>query len=403
MSDRPHILIVNHNAGSVHHGPNFRSFYVARSLLGHGFRVTIACSSFSHKLTRLPLVSGRYGVEDVDGVRMIWIKTPSYRSAIGRLWNYACFARRLSVLDQAVPEPVAAVVCSSPPPYWIFFCRRFAGKKRAKLVFEARDLWPDVLLERFRTAVFNPAVWLMRVAEKLAYRSCDAAVAVNVEARAVMERRGLAPGKFRVIANGVVLDPEEVRVTLSPAVRERIPSAEFYVGYAGTLNEVCGLRYFIEAARLLCADGICFVLAGEGPAAPRLKRQAAGLANVAFVGWVSKRELTPFLAMMDVAFAGWLDLPSLGVGSDSTKIAEYMKARRPVIFATRAKTSIVRELGCGAHVKPGDPRAIANAVLGLRGLSAAERAAMGRAGREFVVRHRTYEVLGREWAELLHA
>ena len=111
-----HVLIVNHNAGSVHHGPNFRSYYVARSLIPLGVRVTIACSSFSHKLKKFPVVKGAFGEEEVDGVRMIWLKTPAYRSSPLRFWNYCCFARRLPLLYDLVSERVDAVVCSSPPP-----------------------------------------------------------------------------------------------------------------------------------------------------------------------------------------------------------------------------------------------------------------------------------------------
>ena len=402
MDNRKNVLIVNHNAGTVHHGPNLRSYYVGRSLLAHGFRVTIACSSFSHKLKMLPQVDGACTVEDVDGVRMAWLKTPPYHSAIGRLRSYLCFFLRLRLLYDLIPGPLAVVICSSPPPYWIFFCRRFARRKRARLIFEARDLWPDVLLERFRTAAFNPAVWLMAAAERLAYRCCDAVVAVNPEARPVMERRGLASGKFIAIGSGVFLDSDETKEELVPAIAGRIPAgAGFCLGYAGTLNRIIGLEYFIEAARMLERENIHFILAGDGPAGARLRRQAAGLANVTFLGWIPKRQLFAFLTRMDAAFNGWIDLPALAIGSDPAKLGDYMRAGCAVIYASSARSSIVLESACGLQVRPEDPQAIADAVLKLRSLSQAERRRMGAAGREYLARHRSYEVLGKKWADLL--
>jgi glycosyltransferase involved in cell wall biosynthesis len=399
-----HVLIVNHNAGSVHHGPNFRSYYVARSLIPLGVRVTIVCSSFSHKLKKFPVVKGAFAEDDVDGVRMIWLKTPAYHSSPQRFWNYCCFARRLPLLYDLVSEPVDVVVCSSPPPYWIWFCRKFARDKGARLIFECRDLWPDVILETKRTAFVNPAVWLMMAAERVAYRSCDAVVAVNSEVRATMEARGLASNKFHTIQNGVVLNANEKHAELSSAIKKRFPRNGFFrVGYAGSLSRVYGLEHLIEAARLLRHEQIIFVLAGGGGHERFLYKQAADLPNVYFVGWVPKPELCAFLRQMNITYAGLLDLPSFNIGSDSTKIFEYMKAERPVVHAHGAKTSVIRKAGCGIHVPPENPKAIADAVLRLRSISEGERRKMEKKGLEYLEKHRTYNVLAGKWMELLNS
>ncbi|TDY02692.1 glycosyltransferase family 4 protein [Thiohalophilus thiocyanatoxydans] len=397
-----HILIVNHNAGSVHHGPNFRSYYVARSLLEHGFRVTIVCSGFSHKLTKLPVIEGESHVEDVDGVRMIWLKMPVYRSSVQRLWNYAQFAMRLRRLDAIVPEPVDAVVCSSPPPYWIWACRHFTQQREIPLIFECRDLWPDVILETRRTAILNPAVWLMMLAERIAYRSADAVVAVNQEARKTMERRGLAKGKFHAIPNGVSLEADNAHESLSSSIRERLPSDDvFRVGYAGSLSRVYGLEYLLGAARLLCGQRVHFVLAGSGGDEQWLREQATGLDNVTFVGWIPKPQLHAFLSVVDVAYAGLLDIPSFAIGSDSTKVFEYLKAARPVVHALGAENSVIAEAGAGLHVPPENSEAIAKAVVKMRDLTQDKRDALGRAGLDYLKQYRTYEALGFQWKELL--
>lgn len=397
-----HILIVNHNAGSVYHGPNFRSYYVARSLIELGFKVTIVCSGFSHKLTKLPVIEGRASEEDIDGVRMIWLKMPKYRSSVERLWNYFCFVRRLRALDTLVPEPIDTVICSSPPPFWIWHCRRFARRRNARLIFECRDLWPDVILETKRTAFLNPAVWLMMLAERVAYRGADAVVAVNAEARSVMEKRGLAKNKFHVIPNGVTLDGKEAHKELSSEIKERLPRKRaFCIGYAGSLSRVYGLVFLIEAARLLQRENIHFILAGGGGDERRFREQAAGLANVSFIGWVPKTELFAFLRRVDVTYAGLLDIPSFAIGSDSTKVFEYMKAERPVVHALGARNSVVREAGAGMHVPPENAKAIADAILHLRALPEEERKRMGCAGLDYLKRYRAYDALGQKWKELL--
>lgn len=242
----------------------------------------------------------------------------------------------------------------------------------------------------------------MIVAERVAYRSSDAVVAVNEESRVIMEGRGLPPGKFRAIQNGVTLDHTEKLEELSPAVKELLPGeGTFCVGYAGSLSNVYGLKYFIEAARLLQKDQIFFVLAGGGGHERLLRAQAADLSNVIFVGWVPKPELYAFLRHMDIAYAGLLNLPSFATGSDSTKVFEYMKAKLPVVHAFESESSVIKQAGCGLLVRPEDARAISDAVLRLRDISETERNKMGEKGFEYLCKHRTYDVLGRKWMDLL--
>jgi glycosyltransferase involved in cell wall biosynthesis len=248
----------------------------------------------------------------------------------------------------------------------------------------------------------NPAVWLMMIAERTAYRYADAVVAVNAGARATMEKRGLLKSKFHVIPNGVSLEDIEMRDDLSKDVRERLPPrGAFSVGYAGSLSCVYGLEFLIEAARLLEKENIHFLLAGGGADQKFLRRRAAGLKNITFLGWVPKRELFAFLRQLDVAFAGLLDLSCFSIGSDSTKVFEYMKAQLPVIHAIGGENSVIGTAGAGLHVAPENAAAIAGAIVQLRALSADERRALGCAGFAYLRRHRTYEVLGRDWVRVL--
>jgi len=103
---------------------------------------------------------------------------------------------------------------------------------------------------------------------------------------------------------------------------------------------------------------------------------------------------------MDIAYAGLLDLPSLAIGSDSTKLFEYMKAQLPIVHAIRSESSVVKQCGCGLLVPPEDTQAICDAILRLRNISKAERKKMGTKGFDYLLRNRTYDVLGRKWMEL---
>ena len=270
-----HALIINHNAGSPYHGPNFRSYYAGLEWVKKGIQSTIVCSSFSHKLKKLPQVESDYSIEWIDGIRYIWLKTPPFSGNAGRLLNFIHFQRRLFMLDKIIQEPVDYVVCSSPPPFWIWFCRRFAARKGACLIFEARDLWPDVIFETTRLGFVNPAAWCMRIAEIDAYKNADAVVSVNESAIKIMQKRGLSRSRFWPIPNGVSLEADagKDKVPESAVFCQKLREDGFFVvGYAGALSRIYALAYLAEAAQVLRHEKIAFVLAGTGEYENELNR-----------------------------------------------------------------------------------------------------------------------------------
>lgn len=367
-----------------------------------GHRLTIVCSSFSHKLEKLPTVEGTHKREMLDGVQILWLKTPRYRSNVSRLFNYLVFYWRLHMLERLIDESVDFVVCSSPPPFWIWFCRRFARQRGASLVFELRDLWPDVIIEGSRLAWLNPAVWLMKLAEKVAYRDADHVVAVNQRVGPILEQRGMQADKFLDIPNGVIIDPDTDKTVLDDGIDAAIPrDGRFLVGYAGTLSKVYGLEYLLQAARELQGTGIHFVLAGGGGDETAIRQMAAELDNVSFVGWVPKQQLFAFLSSMDIAYAGLLDRSSFTAGSDSTKVFEYMKAKLPIVHALAGQQSVVEECGCGLHVPAEDAQVLIDAFNKLKSLSAQELHTYGLAGWDYLTSTRTYPVLAARWQTVL--
>ena len=79
-----------------------------------------------------------------------------------------------------------------------------------------------------------------------------------------------------------------------------------------------------------------------------------------------------------------------------------MKAKLPVVHALGSDSSVIKHSGCGLLVRPEDAKAISDAVIHLRDISEAERDKMGEKGIEFLRRHRTYDVLGQKWMDLLN-
>ncbi len=395
-----HVVIVNHNAGAPPYGPNYRSYYVARSLVARGYRVSIVASSFSHKLHTLPAIDGRVTHEGIDGVDYYWLRGRPFRGRIGRMVEYRAFARKLRGLAQIVPHRPDIVICSSPPPLWVWNCHRYARQCGAKLIFEARDLWPQVVLDTVRFARLNPLTHLIAAAERFAYRRADAVVSVSPASQSYMADRGLPAGRFRCIPNG--LDLSQLEAADETAQRDS-PDAPFRLGYLGALGKSYGLPYLIDAAKLLADEDVSVVLVGDGPMKGRLQRRAQGLPNVRFVDRVPKAQVPAALAGFDAGYAGFLDRPAFRYGGNQNKLYDYMAAAKPVICALRSDYNPVASADCGLTVAPESAKAIAEAARQMRDAGTAERQRLGQNGRRYLEQYHSYERLGELWTELIES
>jgi glycosyltransferase involved in cell wall biosynthesis len=132
---------------------------------------------------------------------------------------------------------------------------------------------------------------------------------------------------------------------------------------------------------------IRFVLVGDGKDKPRLMAQAQqlGLDNVTFVPSVPKNEMREALAAADACLAILKPIEAYKT-TYPNKVFDYMAAGRPVLLAIDGVIrNLVEGAGAGVFVPPGDPAALADAILRLQGVP--EQAAdMGREGRRLVER-----------------
>lgn len=139
------LLLVNHYAGSLRHGMEFRPFYLAREWRRMGHEVLIVAASQSHLRSVAPRVPGASTREQIDGVDYLWLRTPAYRgNGVGRVFNIAVFclllaARARRLARECRPD---VVIASSTYPMDIWPARRIARLAGAKLVHEVHDLWP---------------------------------------------------------------------------------------------------------------------------------------------------------------------------------------------------------------------------------------------------------------------
>ncbi len=276
-----------------------------------------------------------------------------------------------------------AVIAMSPPltlglTGWIV-----ARARRAGLVFNIQDVFPDAAVET--GAITDPTVialasWL----ERVSYRLADAVTVLSDDLRAnvVAKVPPARAGTVHVIPNFVDTDAIRPAPRMTPYRAELGIGDEPVVLYAGNIGFSQSLDLVIEAARRI--PGVTFLINGRGSARSAVEMAAAHNDNVIVGDAVPAERLGELLATGDIHVVPL----KAGLGSVSVPSKSYsiMAAGRPLVAAIDPGTAIPRILeqaGAGIAVPPDDPDAF---VAALRRLLAApfEGEAMGARGRAWV-------------------
>jgi glycosyltransferase involved in cell wall biosynthesis len=382
----------------------YRPYYLAREWVRAGHEVKIIAADQSHIRARQPdLADSRKVDETIDGIQYTWLRTHPYRgNGVGRVRNMGSFVRGLYLESRrfATAFKPDIVIASSTYPMDIWPAHRIAKLSGARLVFEIHDLWPLTPIELGGMSRWHPFIVALQAAENYVYRHADAVVSMLPKVHDYVESRGIPPNRLHIVPNGV--DPREWNAA-SPELAADIDNTlsaiarggNFIVGYAGTHGVSNSLNTLLDAAGIMRDEKVSFVLVGGGPEKAGLRRRAQEerLRNVCFVDPVGKVQIPALLKRFDVAYIGWQRQSLYRFGIAPNKLMDYMMAARPVLHAVEAGNDPVGEAGCGLTIAPENPTATAQGIRSLLSLSAEERQAMGRRGKQFVLDNHTYPIL----------
>jgi glycosyltransferase involved in cell wall biosynthesis len=157
----------------------------------------------------------------------------------------------------------------------------------------------------------------------------------------------------------------------------------------GRLIEKKGFTHLLTAASRMRLDRL--VMIGDGPLREPLEAQAAELGLEQLVEWRGAQGPDEIRAALEEA--GALAVSAVHVPDGDRDVlplivGEALSMEVPVVASAIVGLPEVVRLPWGRLVPPGDPDALAAALDEVLSLAPEERAAAGRAGREFVVRTR---------------
>jgi len=406
------ILLINHYAGSIKHGMEYRPFYLAREWVRMGHDVTIVAASHSHVRSINPTINSQISGETIEGVKYLWFKTPEYNgNGIKRAINILTFAFQIYLHQRHLTEEVLpdVVIASSTHPLDSIPARFLANKVQARLIYEVHDLWPLSLIELGGMPTWHPFVMLIQLGENFAYRYADGVVSMLPNAHEHMVEHGMMPKKFNYIPNGINVEEwRQDRGALPDqhieVINQLAKSGLFLIGYAGAHGIANALSTVVEAGLLLQDEPIAFVLVGNGLEKQNLHRMVEehGIRNIFFLPPVAKPSIPSLLSKMDVLYIGLKKEPLFRFGISPNKLMDYMMAAKPIIQAIEAGNNPVRESGCGLSIPSEDPIALAAAIQKMMQIPLSERLRMGQQGQDYVLQNHDYKILAQQFIEVIN-
>jgi glycosyltransferase involved in cell wall biosynthesis len=196
-----HILLIHQVFVRPDDPGGTRHYEMAHRLVRSGHKVTILASPYSYQTGQRVTEQDREILEPGLEVIRCRVWGSVNRSFFWRTIGF--FSFMLSSFFEGLAQPKVDLVWGTSPPLpQVFTAWMIARIKRAKFLFEIRDLWPAFAIQL--GILKNPIlVWLSLFLEGFLYRRADRLVVNSPGFFVYLESRGAKKEKLILIRNGV--------------------------------------------------------------------------------------------------------------------------------------------------------------------------------------------------------
>lgn len=289
-----------------------------------------------------------------------------------------------------LPGGYDAVFCFNTSP--VLMCWpaiRYAKKHHIPFTNYVLDIWPENLYSVLN--VKNKA--LRAIAQGVSdalYKKADRLIAMSEPLQQrLCQRTGMPPQKIAVIPQYC----EDFYAVPQPdAVLQAQFGGRFNLVFTGTFTPAQSLETVITAvqdARSRGADMLHLLLVGDGMSRVALEAKVKELHAedaVTFYGSVPATDIPKFTALADALIVCLSDSPDLGL-TVPAKVASYMAAGKPVLASMDGAGNAAVAAAGGLSSPACDAAALADNLLALTRMDAAQRAAMGQSSKEYYLAH----------------
>ena len=369
---------------------NFRINDIVEGFLQDGIAVDVLCGLPNYpKGEWFPGYSAAGPFEEEwHGARLYRCKEVPRRgnTSVNIFLNYISWPWYAAHALHRLPGGYDAVFCFNTSP--VLMCWpaiRYAKKHHIPFTNYVLDIWPENLYSVLN--VKNKA--LRAIAQGVSdalYKKADRLIAMSER---LCQRTGMPPQKIAVIPQYC----EDFYAVPQPdAALQAQFGGRFNLVFTGTFTPAQSLETVITAvqdARSRGADMLHLLLVGDGMSRAALEAKVKELHAedaVTFYGSVPATDIPKFTALADALIVCLSDSPDLGL-TVPAKVASYMAAGKPVLASMDGAGNAAVAAAGGLSSPACDAAALADNLLALTRMDAAQRAAMGQSAKEYYLAH----------------
>jgi colanic acid biosynthesis glycosyl transferase WcaI len=373
---------------------NFRINDIVEGFLQDGIAVDVLCGLPNYpKGEWFPGYSAAGPFEEEwHGARLYRCKEVPRRgnTSVNIFLNYVSWPWYTAHALHRLPGGYNAVFCFNTSP--VLMCWpaiRYAKKHHIPFTNYVLDIWPENLYSVLN--VKNKA--LRAIAQGVSdalYKKADRLIAMSEPLQQrLCQRTGMPPQKIAVIPQYC----EDFYAVPQPdAALQAQFGGRFNLVFTGTFTPAQSLETVITAvqdARSRGADMLHLLLVGDGMSRAALEAKVKELHAedaVTFYGSVPATDIPKFTALADALIVCLSDSPDLGL-TVPAKVASYMAAGKPVLASMDGAGNAAVAAAGGLSSPACDAAALADNLLALTRMDAAQRAAMGQSAKEYYLAH----------------
>ena len=390
MPSQKKILVV-----TQHFWPeNFRINDIVEGFLQDGIAVDVLCGLPNYpKGEWFPGYSAAGPFEEEwHGARLYRCKEVPRRgnTSVNIFLNYVSWPWYAAHALHRLPGGYDAVFCFNTSPVLMSWpAIRYAKKHHIPFTNYVLDIWPENLYSVLN--VKNKA--LRAIAQGVSdalYKKADRLIAMSEPLQQrLCQRTGMPPQKVAVIPQYC----EDFYAVPQPdAALQAQFGGRFNLVFTGTFTPAQSLETVITAvqdARSRGADMLHLLLVGDGMSRAALEAKVKELHAedaVTFYGSVPATDIPKFTALAAALIVCLSDSPDLGL-TVPAKVASYMAACKPVLASMDGAGNAAVAAAGGLCSPACDAAALADNLLALTRMDAAQRAAMGQSAKEYYLAH----------------
>jgi glycosyltransferase involved in cell wall biosynthesis len=373
-----------------------RAYSFAKTFMEEGHEVRVIAEKPNHPegvfhkgYEKGIFIDGVYGGVPVT---WCWVHTSPDKGFIGRILFYVSYMVMSTLAVFRLKGRWDIVLATSPPLFVGLSGWAAARIKRARFVFDVRDLWPEVAVKMGE--LNNPrAIQIAEGIEHLLYRKADLITVVTRSFQDTIVSKGIEISKIAIITNGTEPEAFHLDREMSELRKKWDLPSQYLVSFVGNLGLAQGLEHILDTAGALQSDGVedvFFLFVGDGPRKFHLveKADSMELRNVIFRNRVTQDEAIEYMNASDALLVPLASDPIYRQFIPS-KLFDAMASAKPVLLSVDGESrKLLDEAGAGIWYPPESALGLRESLYNLKE-NHADSIEMGQKGRDYVCRNFT--------------